>query len=113
MTFVPEKQQRAFDPTRPLYAWRELTFPTARTPDETNLVVPRGHRIPEAAIASLTPQALHQLFWVKHVDHVPVPNITPADQIVSSPPVTCPHCGADMSLPPKHGKPHKPQRAAG
>lgn len=122
MTFVPSKANRVFVRSLPLFAWRELTFPGAVSVDEHGetvrgpaIVVPRGHRVPREAIALLTDEALRQLFWVKHVDHAPVPNITPADQL---PPTTatCPTCGHPVDTGHAAAEPkkaHKPQRASG
>lgn len=92
MAFVPTKASRAYVPSLPLYAWRELTFA-----GDPAIVVPRGHRVPAEAIATLSDEALRQLFWVRHVDHAPVPNITPADQMPDA----------------ERAAPHRPHKRAG
>ncbi len=112
MNVAQPMQQRVLDPSRAFYAWRELAFLNGE-------VVPRGHRVPQTAIATLSAAALRQLFLAKHIDHAPVPNITPADQI-EEPTVAglkaeiselkAKLANAEAALA---SRSHKPQRAAG
>jgi hypothetical protein len=92
MSFVSPKLQRVFDPKRPLYAWRDLTFPGGAT-------VKRGELVAVELLALLKPEVVKQMHWVRQLDHLPIAGVTPLEQMPQSTVVLPPRRDASQRGP--------------